>query len=120
VTVTAYAYFTGAALAIPLACGEVPASGWTEILPQSIAIWGALCFLAFFCSVLGFVWWNRGMAVLGPSRTAVFYNLVPISGIALGALLLGETVTMAHIAGAALVSIGVFLTVRTGRTDRSR
>lgn len=112
VTVTAYAYLMGTALALPLAIGEA-GRGTGVILPPSFAAWAALLFLATICSVLGFVWWNRGMAVLGPARTAVFYNLVPVSGLVLGSLLLGEAVTWAHLVGAALVCAGVYLAVRT-------
>ena len=83
------------------------------VLPVSPAVWAALLFLSTVCSVLGFVWWNRGVAVLGPARTAVFYNLVPVSGLVLGSLLLGEAVTWAHLVGAALVCAGVYLAVRT-------
>ncbi|HOT94178.1 MAG TPA: DMT family transporter, partial [Methanoregulaceae archaeon] len=111
VTVTAYAVFIGTALVLPPAVVE---SGGDigSLLPGSPVTWGSLVFLATFCSVLGFVWWNRGVAVLGPSRTAVFYNLVPVSGLTLGTLLLGEAVTPAHLAGAALVCSGIYLAVR--------
>ncbi len=67
--------------------------------------------IATVCSVLGFVWWNEGVDVLGPSRTAIFNNLVPVSGLVLGSLLLGEAVTGVHLAGAALVVAGVVLMV---------
>lgn len=112
VTVTAHAYFISTALVLALAVGEAVGAGATPVLPASPGVWAALVFLATFCSVLGFVWWNRGVAVLGPSRTAVFYNLVPVSGIVLGSLLLGEVVTLFHVTGAALVCTGVYLAVR--------
>ena len=111
VTVTAYAYLISTALVLPLALME-SAGTTSPMLPASPGIWAALLFLATFCSVLGFVWWNRGVAVLGPSRTAIFYNLVPVSGIVLGSLLLGEVVTPFHLAGATLVCTGVYLTLR--------
>ncbi len=111
VTVTAHTYFVATALALPLAAGEAAVPG-AAALPGSWTIWAALLFLGTVCSVLGFVWWNEGVAVLGPSRTAVFSNLVPVSGLVLGALLLGEAVTGVHLVGAALVITGVVLTVR--------
>ncbi|KAF5061659.1 putative cystine transporter YijE [anaerobic digester metagenome] len=115
VTVTAYAYFVSTALVLPLALVE-SAGAIGPMLPESPIVWAALLFLATLCSVLGFIWWNRGVAVLGPSRTAVFYNLVPVSGIVLGSLLLGEVVTLFHLAGATLVCTGVYLAVR--KTER--
>lgn len=110
VTLTAYTFFMATAVALPLAAGEAAISGGVAF-PGSWAVWAALFFLATV-SVLGFVWWNEGVAVFGPTRTAVFNNLVPITGIVLGSLLLGETVTVVHLAGAALVVAGVLLTVR--------
>lgn len=82
VTVTTYTFVAATAVALPLAAGSAAARGTA-----------ALIFLATVCSVLGFVWWNEGVGVLGPSRTAIFNNLVPVSGLVLGSLLLGETVT---------------------------
>ena len=111
VAVAAYAYFVATALALPLAGAEVAVAG-APALSLSWEIGASLLFLGTVSSVLGFVWWNEGMAVLGPSRTSVFYNLVPVSGILLGSLLLGEAVTAVHLAGGALVGAGVFLTVR--------
>lgn len=107
VTVTTYTFVAATAVALPLAAGSGPAP-----LPGAWTVWAALLFLGTVCSVLGFVWWNEGVSVLGPSRTAIFNNLVPVSGLALGSLLLGETVTGVHLAGAALVVGGIVLMVR--------
>ncbi len=112
VTVTACAYFTGTVLILPLAVLEATRSQGSVLPASPPAVWAALLFLATVCSVLGFVWWNRGVAVLGPARTAAFYNLVPVSGLVLGSLLLGEAVTPVHLGGAVLVGAGVYLAVR--------
>lgn len=111
VTVTTYTFVAATAVALPLAAGSAVTSG-SIALPGAWTVWAALFFLGTVCSVLGFVWWNEGVSVLGPSRTAIFNNLVPVSGLALGGLLLGETVTAVHLAGAALVAGGVVLMVR--------
>lgn len=106
ITVTTYTFVAATAVALPLAAGSGPV-----VLPGAWTVWAALLFLATVCSVLGFVWWNEGVSVLGPSRTAIFNNLVPISALVLGSLLLGEAVTAVHLAGAALVVTGVVLMV---------
>jgi drug/metabolite transporter (DMT)-like permease len=110
VSVAAYAYFMATAFALPIAGAKVAVDG-APTLSASWTVWAALLFLGTVSSVLGFVWWNEGMAVLGPSRTGIFYNLVPVSGIVLGSLLLGEPVTTLLLAGAALVCAGIVLTV---------
>lgn len=110
-TIAAYAYFVATAVALPVAVAKTVLAG-IPALPTSWTVWAALLFLGTVSSVLGFVWWNEGMAVLGPSRTGIFYSLVPVSGIVLAGVLLGEPVTAVHLAGTALVCAGVVLTVR--------
>ena len=52
------------------------------------------------------------MRAVGPSRTAVFTNLVPAFGVLLSAGLLGETVLTSMLVGGVVSTIGVFLTNR--------
>ena len=52
---------------------------------------------------------HDGVQALGPARTAVFINLVPVFAIALGATLLGETVDASMIVGGLIVVAGVWL-----------
>ncbi|WUR13261.1 DMT family transporter [[Empedobacter] haloabium] len=75
-------------------------------------VWTGLCYLGAFGTVLGFVWYYEGVKAIGASRTAVFNNLVPVFGISLAALLLGEQVLASMIAGGVLVAAGVTLTNR--------
>lgn len=72
----------------------------------------AIGYLGVFGTVLGFVWYYEGVKALGPARTAVFNNLVPVFGVALSALLLGEPILLSMLLGGALVIAGVMLTNR--------
>ena len=60
-----------------------------------------------FGTVIGFIWYYEGVKAIGPSRAAVFNNLVPVSGVLLAALVLGEPVLMSMVVGAVLVIGGV-------------
>ena len=62
--------------------------------------------------MLGFIWYYEGVKAIGASRTAVFNNLVPVFGVSLAALLLGEQVLASMVAGGVLVAAGVTLTNR--------
>jgi drug/metabolite transporter (DMT)-like permease len=75
--------------------------------------WLGLAYLGFFGTALGFSWYYDGIRVLGPSRAAIFINLVPISAVVLGWLLLGETLDASLAAGAVLVVLGVYLINRS-------
>ena len=80
------------------------------IVPQaSFKGWVALGFLGVFGTVIAFVWFYEGVKVLGPARTAVFINLVPVAAVTLGVLLLGEPLELSMLTGGALVILGVFI-----------
>jgi drug/metabolite transporter (DMT)-like permease len=72
----------------------------------------AIVYLGAFGTVIAFVWYYEGIRAIGPARTAVFNNLVPVFGIALGAVLLDEPVLVSMVVGGALVIAGVSLTNR--------
>ncbi|WP_045220843.1 DMT family transporter [Desulfonatronum thioautotrophicum] len=80
--------------------------------------WAALLYLGLFGTVLGFTWFYQGVKSIGPSRAAVFINFVPVWAILLGFLLLGETINLSLLLGAALVGTGVYLTNRAGVGSR--
>ena len=62
-----------------------------------------------FGTVAAFVWYYQGIRTVGPSRTVVFTNLVPLFGVALSALLLGEPVLPSMVWGGALAVCGVIM-----------
>lgn len=68
--------------------------------------------LAIMVSILFMLLWNAGNRRIGPSRAAVFINLVPVFGAILAVIFLGERIAVYHLAGAALVGCGIWLVVR--------
>ncbi|CAN5420926.1 DMT family transporter [soil metagenome] len=64
-------------------------------------------YLGVACSALAYALWGFALQHLESSRAAVFDNLVPIVGVAAAGLFLGETVTLRHLIGIALVLGGV-------------
>ncbi len=102
-----YSCAIGAAALFPLALMENMAG---KIGAFSFIDWTSLLYLAFFGTVIGFFWYYEGIAAIGAARASVFINLVPVSGVFLGWLLLKEPVNLSIIAGALLVVGGVYLT----------
>ena len=76
------------------------------------AVWLNITYLAMFGTVLAFVWFYKGVHALGAARAAQFINLVPVSGVCLGVLLLDEPVTTPLLVGGVLVIFGLWLTNR--------
>jgi len=74
--------------------------------------WGSMAFMIIGSGVLAFYFWNHGVSIVGPNRTAVFINIIPLSGMLFAMLLLGETLTISQIIGAGMIITGVRLTTR--------
>ncbi|MFD0770052.1 DMT family transporter [Bacillus sp. CGMCC 1.60114] len=72
----------------------------------TLSAWGAILFMALFTSVLGYLWWNKGMATIGASNTSLFFNLVPVVTMILS-MITGSTISLPQIVGTCLVILGV-------------
>lgn len=72
-----------------------------------------LFYFAFFGTTLGFIWFYDGVKKLGAARAAMYVNLVPVSGVLLGVLILGEKLSGSLIIGGLLVFAGLYFINRT-------
>jgi drug/metabolite transporter (DMT)-like permease len=97
------------ALAIP----AVLEGGLAGVPRYSLEMWGSLAYLGLMGTVLAFILYYQGIKSIGPSKTAIFINLVPIWAMTLGTVVLGERITLPLVLGAAMVIGGVFLTSRS-------
>lgn len=77
---------------------------------------GSVVYLGAGGTALAFVWYAQGLAKLGPARTAVFNNLVPVFGVILGTLLLDEVLLASMVVGGLVALAGVSLTNWTPRS----
>jgi drug/metabolite transporter (DMT)-like permease len=81
-----------------------------EIFTYAVKDWMSLFYLGFFGTVLGFSWYYQGIERIGATKASVFINFVPVSAIALAALILKERITVPIVLGTLLVVTGVYLT----------
>lgn len=109
IAATTYAAMWGLAFLLVGALFEFPGVAWRSFGWQ---VWASIAYMGVFGTVIGFVWYYEGVKTLGPSRTAVFNNLVPVFGILLAAALLGEPVLVSMLVGGAVTIAGVVLTNR--------
>ncbi|MFZ1386315.1 MAG: DMT family transporter [Thiolinea sp.] len=70
----------------------------------------SVLYVAIFPSVLSYLFWNHGTQRIGANRAGQFAHVVPISGIIIAVLLLGEELHLYHLVGVALVAAGIVLT----------
>ena len=109
IAATTYATLWGLAFLAVGAAGEVASIPWMSLGWQA---WAAIIYLGAIGTVLGFIWYYEGIRAVGPSRTAVFTNLVPAFGVMLSAVLLGEDILASMLVGGAISVMGVTLTNR--------
>ncbi|MEW6486632.1 MAG: DMT family transporter [Thermodesulfobacteriota bacterium] len=104
-----YACLIGAGfLAVPAALEGVHRAA----LHLSPGAWAGLLYLGGLGTAAGFIWYYQGIQAVGPSRAGVFINFVPVSGVLLACLILGETLDASLWVGGTLVAGGVILANR--------
>ena len=96
-------------LLIPAVIAEA-ASGHTPSLSVNNAL--TLAYVAIFPSILAYLFFNRGVELIGANRAAPFFHLIPVFGSVLAIAFLGERPQLFHVAGYALVLTGVVIAAR--------
>jgi len=79
---------------------------WTLAAPGAEAI-GAVVGLALASTALAYILFFRVLATAGATNVSLVTLLVPVSAMLLGALVLGETVTLRQLLGLALIAAGM-------------
>ncbi len=72
----------------------------------------SLVYVAGVPSTLAYLFFNRGVQLIGANRAAPFFHVVPVFGSAMAMVFLGERPQLFHIIGFALVLTGVFVASR--------
>ncbi len=80
--------------------------------------WLLILYLAIFATAIGYYWYYKAIRVLGPSRSGIFINTVPLFAVVFGVACLDEGLHPSLLAGGAMVIVGVYLNNR-GRATRS-
>jgi drug/metabolite transporter (DMT)-like permease len=117
VTTLAYAMVVGTVFLVPLALTERP---WTALRTAHLSTWGALAYITVAGTLLSFFWWNVALYRVGAGKTAVFTNLVPVFGVILAWLILGERLTAIQLVGGLLAVGGVLACQRPASPATAR
>jgi drug/metabolite transporter (DMT)-like permease len=109
----------GAVMLIPLVAWEVSIGDTLTFDTLTVL---TLVFVVIFPSTLAYLFFNRGIEMIGPNRAAPFFHLVPVFGSVMAIVLLGEKPELFHLVGYVLVLAGIFTASRRGsaRTQASR
>ena len=99
----------GALLLLPFSVWEY-STGFT--LKFDTLTSATLAYMVIFPSTLAYLFFNRGIALIGPNRAAPFFHLVPVFGSVMAIVLLGEQPRLFHLIGYLLVLSGVVIASR--------
>ncbi len=106
-TVIFWQTIAGAIAFIPLALIE--SQSWRAISAGSAL---SVVYMGVFCSIIAFLLYARGLKTLDAGSAVSLMNLVPVFGLALAAVGLGESINLAQVGGGIIVIAGVALTVQ--------
>ena len=85
--------------------------------PMPLTAWGVALVLALLCTVVAFSLLLRGLATLGPVRTAIVATVEPFWTSVLAALMVSQPMTAGTIVGGVLIAVAVLLLQRTTTMD---
>ena len=74
------------------------------VLPPVIA---GILYLIIFPSWLSYVFWNKGVSLIGTTRSEIYTHLIPISGGIMGIAFLGNTLETYHLITLLLIVFGI-------------
>ena len=96
--------------AIPLVLVSMPQISDTSWRSLPVSGWGALLYSGLLALVVAYLFWYRGVRVIGPTRTAMYSNLQPVVALVVAWIALGEKPTIIQVLGAVAIMIGILLT----------
>lgn len=86
--------------------GELRVDALLSLGPQQ---WLSLMYLGILGSALAYIGYYDGLRKIGATRSGVFIALNPLTAVILGALLLGEQMTLPMCLGGGLILAGIYL-----------
>ncbi|MBI4634076.1 MAG: DMT family transporter [Deltaproteobacteria bacterium] len=92
---------------LPFFLWELAGGAMTILSPTVL---GGIFYLALFPSILAYIFWNHAVAQVGASKAGLSIYLMPVFGVLLSSLFLGEAIHVFHMTGMALIFAGIYLT----------
>jgi drug/metabolite transporter (DMT)-like permease len=90
-----------------IAIPEIHDVPWESL---ALATWGAIVYAGLASMVIAYLFWNRGVRLLGPTRTSMYGNLQPLFALTAAWLMLGERPIIWQVIGAVGIIGGVIMT----------
>lgn len=108
----------GSMMILPFYLWEVAEGGRIE---GGLPAWFALAYIAVFPSFVAYLFFNRGIELIGAARSGQSWHLMPVFGSILAVGFLGEQFHVYHAVGIALIAGGIVLaSVKKGTAAKDR
>ena len=98
----------GIAALAPACAWELAHGARPSLTPGALA---TVAYLGIVPGVLSYIFYNRGVAIVGANRASLFIHLMPVFGTLLSSVFLGEVAQVYHYLGIALIFGGIGLTM---------
>ena len=116
--------FMGAVTLAPFAAMEL---AYIAPLPTDKGVWLGLAGIVFSSSIVAFLAYQNSVRMAGPAIAGIFMYLLPVYGVGLAVLLLGESFEQFHMIGILTIMSGVILATfpadllkrKTGKQERA-
>jgi len=109
----AFTICAGAVMLLPIFAVEFAAGYRIDPTP---AAFGVLAYVVVFPSLLAYLFFNRGVALIGANRAGQFFHLIPVFGSAIAIVFLGEKPEWFHGLGYLLIIAGIVVAQRRRRS----
>jgi drug/metabolite transporter (DMT)-like permease len=96
----------GSLMILPFYVWEIAQGARIQGTPST---WLAMAYIAVFPSFIAYLFFNRGIELIGAARAGQSWHLMPVFGSVLAVLLLHETFYPFHAVGIALIAGGIGL-----------
>ena len=74
-----------------------------------------LTYVVIFPGLLSFIFWIKGISIIGANRSGIFLHLMPIFSAVLAILIFKEKFMIYHLIGASFIIIGILLSNKTNQ-----
>src|SRR6185503_12510117 len=101
-----YTMVGGAIVAVIAAVPMINQAHWGDLTPR---VWLGLSYSSIGALVIAYLFWYRGVRVLGPTRTSMYGNLQPLIAMLVAWAALGERPTAWQAAGTVCIMTGLVL-----------
>lgn len=110
-------FMIGIAVIAPFYLAEIASGRLIESRPES---WLAIGYVCLFPSLIAYLFFNRGVELLGSAAAGLYLNIMPVIGALLAVVILAEPFRWFHFTGIGLIGAGIVSATRTARQPVAR